>query len=91
MLFSVHPQRETAGEMLEEVHKGLRPNNALKVAIDCRLLGVAILCHTKLLKWIIRCLRNDIRNIHTYIHTYIQTAAHVDHDNNYIFIQYALN
>ena len=44
-LFSVHPQRETAGEMLEEVHKGLHPINALKVAIDHCLLGVAI--HTE--------------------------------------------
>ena len=41
-LFSVHSQRETAGEKLEEVHKGLRPINALKVAIDRHLLSVAI-------------------------------------------------
>ena len=37
-----HLQRETAVEMLEEVHKGLRPINALKLAIDRRILGVAI-------------------------------------------------
>ena len=36
---SVHPQRETAVEMLEEVHKGLRPIDALKVAIGRRLLS----------------------------------------------------
>ena len=41
-LFSVNPQRETVGEMLEEVHNGVCPINALKVAIDRRLLGVAI-------------------------------------------------
>ena len=41
-LFSVHPQRETAGEMLEEVHKSLRPINALKVAVNRRLPGAAI-------------------------------------------------
>ena len=41
-LFSVHPQIETAGEMLKQVHNGVCPINALKVAIDCRLLGVAI-------------------------------------------------
>ena len=39
-LFSVHPQRETSGEMLEEVHNGVCPINVLKVAIDHRLLGV---------------------------------------------------
>ena len=54
-LFSVHVQSETAGEMLEEVHKGLRRINALKVAIDRRLSGVAIFCHAKLFEWIIRC------------------------------------
>ena len=42
MLFSVHPQRETAGEMLEKVNNGVCPINALKVAIDRRLLGGAI-------------------------------------------------
>ena len=41
-LFSVHPQRESTGEMLEEVHNGVCPINALKAAIDRRLLGVAI-------------------------------------------------
>ena len=34
--------KRTAGEMLQEVHKGLHPINALKVAIDHCLLGVAI-------------------------------------------------
>ena len=65
--------------MLEEVHKGLHPINALKVAIDRRVLGVAIFSHAKLFKWIIiiSCLWNDVRHIRTYI----QTAAHVDHVN----------
>ena len=35
----IHVRRETAVEMLEEVHKGLRPIDALKVAIDRRLLS----------------------------------------------------
>ena len=39
---SIHSQRENAGEMLEEVHKTLRPINTLKVAIDRRLPGAAI-------------------------------------------------
>ena len=61
-LFSVHPQRETAVEMLEEVHKGLRPIDALKVAIDRRLLSHFLV--TRELQGlhmdIIRCLRNDV-------------------------------
>ena len=39
---SIHKIIETSGEMLEEMHNGVCPINALKVAIDRRLLGVAI-------------------------------------------------
>ena len=59
-LFSVHPQRETAVEMLEEVHKGLRPIDALKVAIDYRLLSHFLVTREGLHMDIIRCLRNDV-------------------------------
>ena len=59
--------------MLEDVHKGLHTIDALKVAIDRCLLS-HFFSHAKVFTWIIRCLRNDVRQIHT-------DTAHVDHVN----------